>query len=120
MTTSNSFHYQPDPSDAAPGAGAPQSGPVPPAIGSLDDLGRIFNTALLTTRSRTSSDWSGEIQRLMASQAFHSLLGSIRHLARSQGLSEASAAEEIIRTVRQLDSAWQEYVFHEGLERLKS
>jgi hypothetical protein len=91
-----------------------------PAIGSLDDLGRVFNTALLTSRSRGGTDFSAEIQRLMASRAFHALLGSVRHLARTHGISEGTAAGEIIETVRRLDAAWQGFAFEEGLERLKS
>jgi len=86
----------------------------------MDDLARLFNTALVSTRDQSSRDWMGEIQRLMESPAFRSLLSSIRHLARSQGVSEAAAAEEMIRTVRALDSVWRDYVFQEGLERIKS
>lgn len=89
-------------------------------IASLEDLGRTFNTALLTSLARSSQGCSEEIQSAMETQAFHSLLSSIRHLSRSQGISEAAAAEEIIRTVRRLDTAWRDYVFQQGLERLKS
>jgi len=86
----------------------------------MDDLARLFNTALVSTRDQSSRDWMVEIQRLMETPAFHSLLTSIRHLARSQGISEVSAAEEMIRTVRALDSVWRDYVFQEGLDRIKS
>ena len=86
----------------------------------MDDLARVLNTALVSTRDQSSRDWLGEIQRLMETPAFRSLLSSIRHLARSQGISEVAAAEEMIRTIRSLDSAWRDYVFQEGLERIKS
>jgi hypothetical protein len=111
-------------------AGWQQPAPTPPAFqgtsqgsGSavpMDDLARLFNTALVSTRDQSSRDWMGEIQRLMETPAFHSLLTSIRHLARSQGMSEVAAAEEMIRTVRALDSVWRDYVFQEGLDRIKS
>jgi len=86
----------------------------------MDDLARLFNTALVSTRDQSSRNWMAEIQQLMESPAFRSLLNSIRHLARSQGISESAAAEEMIRTVRALDSVWRDYVFQEGLERIKS
>jgi hypothetical protein len=113
-----------------PHSGWPQPGPTPPAFQPtaqapasavpMDDLARLFNTALVSTRDQSSRDWMGEIQRLMETPAFHSLLTSIRHLARSQGMSEVAAAEEMIRTVRALDSVWRDYVFQEGLDRIKS
>lgn len=96
------------------------AGPGAATIASADDLGRAFNTALISTREYPSRDWMTEIQRLMDSPAFHSIMSSVRHLARSQGLSEAAAAEEIVRTVRALDHVWREYVFQEGLEKLRS
>ncbi|MFN7684413.1 MAG: hypothetical protein ACK5QT_03260 [Oligoflexia bacterium] len=114
--------YQP--STAPSAVSTPPPPPTSPAqsasIGSLDDLGRVFNTALITTRGQPTKDWGAEIQQLMETPAFRSFLGSIRHLARSQGVSEAAAAEEMIRTIRRLDAAWQDYVFQEGLERLRS
>ncbi len=119
--------------NSKPGAPSPawqQPNPTPPAFQSpaqvpasavpMDDLARLFNTALVSTRDQSARDWMGEIQRLMETPAFHSLLTSIRHLARSQGTSEVSAAEEMIRTVRALDSVWRDYVFQEGLDRIKS
>ncbi|MBU6375085.1 MAG: hypothetical protein KGQ59_03745 [Bdellovibrionales bacterium] len=86
----------------------------------VDDLSRALNTALLSSRDQPSRDWLAEIQRLMDSPAYSSLLSSIRLLARTQGVSEAAAAEEMIRTVRALDSAWRDYAFQEGLDRIKS
>ena len=97
-----------------PYAAAP-SAPIP-----LDDLARLFNTALVTTRDQSNRDWMGEIQRRMESPAFQALMTSIRHLARTQGVTEGAAAEEMIRTVRALDSIWRDYVFQEGLDRIKS
>ena len=89
-------------------------------IAAAEDLGRALNTALISTRAETSRDWMAEIQRLMETPAFHSLMSSVRHLARTQGVSEAAAAEDLVRTVRALDHVWREYVFQEGLEKLKS
>jgi hypothetical protein len=86
----------------------------------FDELARVFNTALVSTRDQSHRDWMAEIQRLMETPAFRSLLSSIRHLARSQGITEVAAAEEMIRTIRSLDHLWRDYVFQEGLDRLRS
>lgn len=90
---------------------------VPPA--SVEDLGRLFNTALLASGSPAGRDWACEIQRLMETQAFASLMGAIRHLARARGLSETAAAEEMVLTLRSLERLWQEYVYQEGLARIR-
>lgn len=118
MQTSAVTHVQ-EKSDRASspwGGYAPGTSP----IASAEDLGRAFNTALISTRAETSRDWMAEIQRLMETPAFHSLMSSVRHLARTQGVSEAAAAEDLVRTVRALDHVWREYVFQEGLEKLRS
>jgi len=120
MTTLTARTSPENPSPSLGAGPSPQGSGGSLPIASLEDLGRTFNTALLTSLSRSSQGCSEEIQSAMDTQAFHSLLSSIRHLSRAQGISEAAAAEEIIRTVRRLDSAWRDYVFQQGLERLKS
>ncbi len=109
------WHTPPTPPSGLSGGLTGISTPV-----AMDDLAKLFNTALVSTRDQSDRDWMGEIQRLMETPAFRSLLSSIRHLARSQGISEVAAAEEMIRTIRSLDSVWRDYVFQEGLDRLKS
>lgn len=88
-------------------------------MASIEDLGRVFNTALLASEAPPERDWTGEIQRLMETQAFASLMGAVRHLARARGLSEAVAAEEMVATLRSLERLWREYVYQEGLERIR-
>jgi hypothetical protein len=104
---------------AAPTLNSAGLAPSGASLAPIEDLGRVFNTALLSSRSQSSRDWMGEIERLMETPAFRSLMSSIRHLARTQGTTEAAAAEEMIRTIRALDSAWSDYVFQEGLERIR-
>lgn len=99
-------------------ARAPQSAPVPAASNS-DELIRVFNTALVGTQAGQSRDFSNEIFELMENPAFRAILGAVRQHARLQGLSERQAAEQIITTFRKMDRVWSEYVFHEGVERLK-
>lgn len=94
------------------------SSSVPPPF--VDDLVRVFNTALVATRAGAIRDFSSELYQLVESPAFRAILTAIRQTARSQGLSEREAAEDVIQTFRKLDRLWGDYVFHEGLDRLKT
>lgn len=85
-----------------------------------DELIRIFNTALLATQANSDRDHSREIFDLMETPAFRAILGSVRQFARLHGLTERQAAEQIITTFRKVDQVWREYVFHEGVERIKT
>lgn len=86
----------------------------------VDELTRIFNTALVSSRVEEIRDYSAELYKLMDTPAFETILNSVRTLARQQCLSDRDAAELIIQTFRKLDRVWTEYVLHEGVERLKS
>jgi hypothetical protein len=85
----------------------------------VDDLVRVFNTALVSTRVEGVRDFSAEIYALVESPAFRAILNAVRQHARLQGLSERDAAEAIIQTFRKMDRVWGEYVFQEGVDRLK-
>lgn len=84
-----------------------------------DELIRIFNTALLATQVNADRDHSREIFDLMETPAFRAILGSVRQFARLNGLTERQAAEQIITTFRKVDQVWRDYVFREGVERIK-
>ncbi len=86
---------------------------------SVDDLTRIFNTALLSTKTESVRDFSGELYKLVESPAFRAILASIRQVARNHGISEREAAEAVIQTFRKLDTIWEGYLIQEGLDRLK-
>lgn len=99
-------------------ARAPQSAPTA-SPANQDELIRVFNTALVATQAGAPRDFSNEIFELMENPAFRAILGAVRQYARLQGLSERQAAEQIIATFRKMDRVWSDYVFHEGVERLK-
>ncbi|MFL5812674.1 MAG: hypothetical protein ACJ763_03785 [Bdellovibrionia bacterium] len=86
----------------------------------VDDLARIFNTALVATKTQPGRDFQTELYQLMESPAFRAILTAIRQHARLHGLSEKHAAEQIIRTFRKVDELWSSYVFQEGVDRLGS
>ena len=87
---------------------------------SIEDLTRIFNTALVATRAESVQDFSTELYTLLESPPFRVILQAIRQLAKNQGLGDKEAAETLIQTFRRIDKIWGDYVFQEGLDRLKN
>ena len=90
---------------------------LPPAP--IDDIARVFNTALVTTRASASADISAELRSLVESPGFRAILSSVRQFARIQGVSEKEAAETIIQLFRKLDRLWGDYVFREGVGKIR-
>jgi hypothetical protein len=82
-------------------------------------MARIFNTAVVSTRTQEMKDVSGELYALMDTPAFGSILAAARQLAAQQGLSDLQAAEQLIQTFRKLDQIWSGYVYQEGVARLR-
>lgn len=89
-------------------------------IVSDDELARIFNSAVISTRTPSHSGLSTELMELAHSPAYRAVLIAVRHHAADMGVSEKVAAEQIIQTFRKLERTWLDYVFQEGLERIKS
>ncbi|MBI2605449.1 MAG: hypothetical protein HYW49_05140 [Deltaproteobacteria bacterium] len=85
---------------------------------------KLFNTAVIATKipkgSNSTDEVSGLLHSLVQSAPFQAILKSIREHAALQGIPEAQAAEEIVRTFREIDNVWNEYIFQEGLDRLKA
>ena len=86
----------------------------------VDELVRVFNTAIVATRASAPRDLSTELFTLVDSPAFRSILQSVRSLARGQQISEKEASELIIETFRKMDRIWADYVYQEGVDRLKA
>ncbi len=97
------------------GAGASAA----PSAPQSDDLVRVFNTALVTSRLDGSKAYVREMTDLVETPAFRAILNAVRQLARLQGISERAAAEQVIQTFRKVDALWAEYLVHEGLAHLK-
>lgn len=87
--------------------------------GSTAELTRLLNAAILSTRADRKRDFAGELYQLVESPAFEAILNAIRNLASTSGMSERQAAEAIIQTFRKVDQVWTEYVFQEGVDRLR-
>ena len=101
-------------------AAALQPGLTPGPTTIPDDLIKVFNTALISTQAEPSRDFTREVYDLMETPAFRTILSSIRQHARLQGLSERQASEQIVSTFRKLDHVWRDYVFQEGINKIKN
>ena len=93
--------------------------PPPPQWIPKDELARAFNTALVSSRANPKRNHSDELFKWMESPGFQAILESIRHLALSRRISEKDAAQEIIEVFRAVDSLWGDYVYQQGIEKLK-
>lgn len=85
----------------------------------VDDIARIFNTAVVSTRSQESRDCSNELYELVRSPAYQAILSAVKQHSAVAGLTEVQAAEQIIQTFRKLDQIWGTYLYQEGVARLR-
>ena len=58
-------------------------------------------------------------QIAVLSKSFQAILGAIREHAAANDIPEELAAEEIVQTFRDIDRVWDDYIFQEGLNKLK-
>jgi hypothetical protein len=85
-----------------------------------DTTTKVLNTAFIETAARSISDHGTELYQLVQTPAYKAIAEAVRSLARSQGMSEKDAAETVIDTFRKVDKIWKDFVFSEGIKRLKS
>ncbi len=88
-------------------------------MASPTDLSRIFSTAIVSTRVEKERDLSREISEMMKSPAFQAILEAVDRYAAEQGLSTKQAAEDLIETFRKVDGCWSEFVFQQGVNRVR-
>ena len=79
----------------------------------------MFNTVLVSSRVRSKKDFSKDLFELAESSAFKAILSAVKQLSQIQGISERQATEQVIHTFRKMDEVWGEYLFHEGVDRLR-
>ena len=84
-----------------------------------DQLARVFNTAMIASGAEADQDFSKRLQALVQTPAFTAILDSVKQLAESEGISEKEASEAIIATFKRLENIWKDYVYLEGVQKLK-
>lgn len=85
-----------------------------------DRATRVLNTAIIASKLPRSANINARFSELMASPAFSAIVRAVQAHAASSGLPEQQAAQEVIQAFRELDKVWDDYIFQEGLDRLKS
>jgi len=85
-----------------------------------EQTARNFHTAVIATRSKAPKDHSSELYSLMKTPAFQAVLRATRQLAAQTGSTERVAAESIIQVIRKVDEIWSDYIFQEGVDRLRA
>jgi hypothetical protein len=85
----------------------------------IDQSTKFFNTAIIATKIPKLANYSSKLSELVQSKSFQTILKAIREHAQQSGLSEEQAAEEIVQTFRDIDRVWDDYIFQEGLDKLK-
>ena len=90
-----------------------------PNSNSVNDLAKIFNTAVVATRANSIRDFSTELREILETPELAAILGAVKQHARFGGVSERQASEQIIRAFRNLDQVWADYIFQEGVDRVQ-
>ena len=85
----------------------------------IDQSTKLFNTAIIATKIPKLSNYSTQLSELVQKPAFEAILRAIRDFAQASGVSEEQASEELVQTFREIDKIWDDYIFQEGLDKLK-
>lgn len=84
------------------------------------ELIQLLNTAIVKTKEkRIDSSYEDRLSETCGKPAVKALAIAIENLSESQSISRDQAAMQIVETVRELDSIWNDYVMMEGLSKLK-
>lgn len=81
---------------------------------------QLFNTAVIKSKEKDiDSKYEERLKKVCNTPVMEALNKAATHLSETQKISRDQAAIQIIETVRELDSVWQDYVMMEGIDKLK-
>lgn len=81
---------------------------------------QLFNTAIIKSKEKAiDSTYEERLRNVCDTPVLEALNKAAIYLSDSQKISRDQAAVQIVETVRELDSVWQEYVMMEGIDKLK-
>jgi hypothetical protein len=82
---------------------------------------KLFNTAVIKSKEKKiSTSYESRLAEVCQSPVMSALMIAVNSLAEDQKISTDHAAVQIIDTVRDLDSIWNDYVMMEGIGKLKT
>jgi hypothetical protein len=84
------------------------------------DAIQLLNTAVIKSKEKKiNTSFESKLTTVCASPVMSSLIVAIDHLSETQKISKDHAAIQIVETIRELDSIWNDYVLMEGIGKLK-
>jgi len=84
------------------------------------DAIQLLNTAVIKSKEKIiNSSYEDRLAKICNSPVMNSLLAAVDHLSEQQKISKDHAAIQIIETIRELDTIWNDYVLMEGISKLK-
>lgn len=84
------------------------------------DAIQLINTAVIKSKEkRINVSYEERLGKICASPVMNALLVAVDHLSEDQKISKDHAAVQLIETIRELDSIWNDYVLMEGIGKLK-
>lgn len=84
------------------------------------DAIQLLNTAVIKSKEkRIDATYEERLAKICNSPVMNALLAAVDHLSEDQKMSKDHAAVQIIETIRELDSIWNDYVLMEGISKLK-
>lgn len=93
---------------------------TPKSNPSEQDLIRLFNTVIISSKINSDPSDSNKLAKLMQSQEFKKLIQLINEFALENGISFKQSAERYIQLFREMDVLWEKYVYSLGVKALKS
>ena len=84
------------------------------------DAIQLLNTAVIKSKEkRISATYEERLATICKSPVMNALLVAVDHLSEDQKISKDHASVQLIETLRELDSIWNDYVLMEGIGKLK-
>ena len=82
---------------------------------------QLLNTAIIKSKEKKiDSSYEERLTSICNRPAMEALVTSVSQLAESEKISRDQAAIQLIDTMRDLESIWNDYVMMEGINNLKS
>lgn len=84
------------------------------------DAIQLLNTAVIKSKEkRINATYEERLSKICQSPVMNALLVAVDHLSEDQKISKDHASVQLIETLRELDSIWNDYVLMEGIGKLK-
>lgn len=84
----------------------------------FEQLIKIINTAFISTQL-CEQNLSEDLQKHIKTPEFQYFVKMVKQFAEQENLSYQEAAESIVDTFRKVDKIWKEFVYQEGIKKLK-